>query len=477
MNATSAATEKMSAVASTRLMLSPHQPRLRIAAAGGHEFAALPQEPASDPDEQQRRKGRSGEVGCRDAREREGEGQVGGAREAELDDGETQEPGLQGWHQRHEREEKEQLQQEHDKDQNPEPFKPKVDQDASPGDLDVLLHHRLRKQLLGLDLDSMLESLAAVVAVEDLLNKFSVTVLSELIVLDARGGRQLQPAEEDLVVVGRARVAGAQRARTGARESRRANQLKHCRPCCLCNHIPARFRCLLPPRYRCLLLLLRLLRLRGAALRFQQVLVDLGSRHAPQLILINVDKHRKCSVAVVVLHVDPCALVEQQLHHLRVAIEARRQQHGASALVLLVEQRALVEQQLHHLRAAELARPHQRGHAALGLLVDRRALVEQQRHHLRVALDARPHQRGHAVLVLLVDRRIIVEQLLHHLRVAGAARVLKWAHGAIERMRVACQVLPRRPVAGLCRSLVASAPSSQSRRVLATAQGRETTGP
>ena len=66
------------------------QPRLRVAA-GSRELAALPQEPASDPDEQQRRDGRSGEIGGRDEREREGEGQVGGALEAELDDGETQE--------------------------------------------------------------------------------------------------------------------------------------------------------------------------------------------------------------------------------------------------------------------------------------------------------------------------------------------------------------------------------------------------
>jgi hypothetical protein len=54
-------------------------------------LVSLPQEPASDPDKQQRRDRRSGEVGCREEREREGEGQVGGALEAELDDGESQE--------------------------------------------------------------------------------------------------------------------------------------------------------------------------------------------------------------------------------------------------------------------------------------------------------------------------------------------------------------------------------------------------
>eukprot|EP00964_Phaeocystis_antarctica_P146980 scaffold113434_cov60-Phaeocystis_antarctica.AAC.4 len=96
---------------------------------------------------------------------------------------------------------------------------------------------------------------------------------------------------------------------------------------------------------------------------------------------------------------------------------------------------------------AHHARHHQRGAAVIVLHVDRRALVEQQLHHLRVAPLARLHQRGVAVLVLLVDRRAIIEQLLHQLRVAGVARLVKWAHGAIERMRGACQVLPRRPVA------------------------------
>ena len=96
----------------------------------------LPQEPASHPDEQQRRNGRGGEIDGRDEREREGEGQVGGALEPKLDDGEAQEvvtllrqaagegkhvcvfeevsqQPVKRWHQCHERENKEQLQQEH----------------------------------------------------------------------------------------------------------------------------------------------------------------------------------------------------------------------------------------------------------------------------------------------------------------------------------------------------------------------------
>eukprot|EP00964_Phaeocystis_antarctica_P100799 scaffold66368_cov66-Phaeocystis_antarctica.AAC.2 len=104
------------------------QPRPRVAAAGGHELAGLPQEPASNPAEQQRRDGRSGEARCREGREREGEGQVGRAREAELDDGGSQkvsgiylfrQPGLDARHQRHEWEEKEQLQQDEYQDQKP----------------------------------------------------------------------------------------------------------------------------------------------------------------------------------------------------------------------------------------------------------------------------------------------------------------------------------------------------------------------
>eukprot|EP00964_Phaeocystis_antarctica_P045287 scaffold26058_cov64-Phaeocystis_antarctica.AAC.1 len=188
------------------------------------------------------------------------------------------------------------------------------------------------------------------------------------------------------------------------------------------------------------------------------------------------DRPSQRGLALLVLLVDRRALVEQQLHHLRMAHDCPSHR-GYAEPVLLAGRRALVEQQLRHLRVPVLSRQHQRGPAVLVLLVDRRAPIEQQLHHLRVALAARQHQRGPAVLVLLVDRRAIVEQLLHPLRVAATARLVKWAHDALEWMSGACQVLPRRPVAGLCRSLVASAPSSQSRRVLATAQGRETTGP
>eukprot|EP00964_Phaeocystis_antarctica_P030068 scaffold16944_cov60-Phaeocystis_antarctica.AAC.2 len=169
------------------------------------QFPRARRKPASDPAEQQRREGRSGEVGCRDEREREGEGQVGGALEAKLNDGKTQEPGLESWRQRHEREEKEQVQQEQYREHHQYHYEggmltKVLEQCASPGDLDVLLHHRLRQQLLGFDLDSVLESLAPVVAVEELLG-------AGLVVLDARGSRQLQPSEEDLVFVGCARVA------------------------------------------------------------------------------------------------------------------------------------------------------------------------------------------------------------------------------------------------------------------------------
>eukprot|EP00964_Phaeocystis_antarctica_P103146 scaffold68443_cov61-Phaeocystis_antarctica.AAC.3 len=161
------------------------QPPFRVAA-DGHDLAGLPQESAQDPDEQQRRDGRRGEVGCREEREREGEGQVRGALEAELYDGEAQEVNgvlaltvfVSGWHQRHEREENEQLQQEHDEEQSPDnryrdtdpTMRELLRKRASPDGLDVLLHHRLRQQLLGLDLDSILESLATVVAEEQLLH-------------------------------------------------------------------------------------------------------------------------------------------------------------------------------------------------------------------------------------------------------------------------------------------------------------------
>ena len=99
---------------------------------------------------------------------------------------------MKRWHQCHERENKEQLQQEHEQGQNPTPTE--VDKVLSPGDLHVALHHRLRQQLLGLDLDSVLESLAAVVAEEKLLHIFFVTGLARPVGLDARGGRQLPPS-------------------------------------------------------------------------------------------------------------------------------------------------------------------------------------------------------------------------------------------------------------------------------------------
>eukprot|EP00964_Phaeocystis_antarctica_P135829 scaffold100203_cov58-Phaeocystis_antarctica.AAC.4 len=278
MNAMSAANEKKighEAVVHTR------RPRLRVAA-GGHELAGLPQEPASDPDEQQRRDRRSDEVGCRDEREREGEGQVSGALEAELDDGETQDvifpkllgqPGLQGWHQRHEREDDEQLPQEENQEQWTQNMIAVVDSKlvkklATPSDDDVLLHHRLRQQLLGLDLDSMLESLATVLAVKQLLHILLATGLPGLIVLDARGSRQLQPCEEGLVVVGGARVAGAQRAGTGSCGSRQADQIEHCRR--RCQHLS------------------RHITLSITSLR--QVPVGLGRRHPTQMILINAGK-------------------------------------------------------------------------------------------------------------------------------------------------------------------------------------------
>eukprot|EP00964_Phaeocystis_antarctica_P018139 scaffold10053_cov52-Phaeocystis_antarctica.AAC.1 len=256
----------------------------------------------------------------------------------------------------------------------------------------------------------MLESLATILAVEQVLHIPLATGLPGLIVLDARGGRQLQPSEEDLVVVGGARVAGAQRAGTGSCGSRQANQIEHCRRRCLrrCQHLQSRHITFIT--------------------WLKQVPVGLGRRHPTQI----------------------GALVEQQLHHLRAAFVARRQQRvravplvvpvdrrallarlqqrGAAVRELLVDRRALVEQQLRHLRAAPLACQHQRGPAVLDLLVDRRALVDQQLHHLHMALPARKRQRGVARLVLLVDRRAIVEQLLHQIRVAGPARTVEWAH-------------------------------------------------
>eukprot|EP00964_Phaeocystis_antarctica_P007815 scaffold4200_cov60-Phaeocystis_antarctica.AAC.2 len=270
----------------------------------------------------------------------------------------------------------------------------------------------------------MLESLAAVAAAEQLLHSLLAPGLPRLVILDARGGCQLQPSEEDLVVAGGARVARAQSASTGSCGSRQADQIEHCLR--RCQHL--------------------------------------------RITVITSLKQVPLSVASRIHRVEQGAIVEQQRHHLLEAPAVRHHQRAAAA-------RALFEQQLHHLRVAVNERPHQRGPAEHVLLIDRRALVEQQLHHLRVALAARPHQRGHAVIVLLVDRRITVEQLLHQLRVAGTARVVKWAHCALERMSEACQVLPRRPVAGLCRSLVASAPSSQSRRVLATAQRERNYGP
>ena len=155
----------------------------------------------------------------------------------------------------------------------------------SPGEHHVALHHGLRQQLLGLDPDSVLENLAAVVATKQLVRILLpiwyvlVAGLARLVVLDARGGRQLQPSEEDLMVVGRVRVTGAQLAGTLAREARQVDQLEH-RPCCGIQWVNA-----LP-------------------FLFQELAVDKGRRHAPQLILIKGDERRKRGVAFLVLHTD-----------------------------------------------------------------------------------------------------------------------------------------------------------------------------
>ena len=92
MNAMSAENETIDAVAQVgnETVVQPPQPWLCVAAKR-HDLVGLPQKPTSHPDEQQRRDGLSGEVGGRDEREREGEGEVGGALEAKLDDGEAQE--------------------------------------------------------------------------------------------------------------------------------------------------------------------------------------------------------------------------------------------------------------------------------------------------------------------------------------------------------------------------------------------------
>eukprot|EP00964_Phaeocystis_antarctica_P078225 scaffold48648_cov40-Phaeocystis_antarctica.AAC.4 len=75
---------------------------------------------------------------------------------------------------------------------------------SSSSNMKAGTHHqpRLRQQRLGLDLDSELESFAAVVAVEQLSDNTIFTGISELIVMRARGSRQLQPCEEGSVVVG-----------------------------------------------------------------------------------------------------------------------------------------------------------------------------------------------------------------------------------------------------------------------------------
>eukprot|EP00964_Phaeocystis_antarctica_P088274 scaffold56168_cov73-Phaeocystis_antarctica.AAC.5 len=141
----------------------------------------------------------------------EDEGQIGGAPEGKLEDGEAQEvivavgctlapAAVEGRRQRHKREDEQQVQQEHNKDPNPRPTKAMMNR-ASPDNLHVALHHSLRQQLLGLDLDSMLEGLAAVVAAEQLLNIRIFRNLPKLVALDARGGHELQPCEEDLVIV------------------------------------------------------------------------------------------------------------------------------------------------------------------------------------------------------------------------------------------------------------------------------------
>ena len=78
-----------------------------------------------------------------------------------------------------------------------------------------------------------------------------------------------------------------------------------------------------------------------------------------------------------------------------------------ASMNLGIGRRAVVEQQLHHLRVAPLARPHQRGVAVLALLVDRRALIEQPPHPLRVAVAARVMKwgHGHPVINLPKPRR------------------------------------------------------------------------
>eukprot|EP00964_Phaeocystis_antarctica_P045288 scaffold26058_cov64-Phaeocystis_antarctica.AAC.2 len=132
----------------------------------------------------------------------------------------------------------------------------------------------------------MLESLAAVLAVEQLLHIIErirpATAIGAglpgLVVLDARGGRQLQPSEEGLVVIGGARVAGAQRAGPGSCGSRQADQIEHCLRRCL-------HRCHL----RCLQ---RRSRHNTFTTSLKQVPVGLGRRHPTQMILINAGKHQ-----------------------------------------------------------------------------------------------------------------------------------------------------------------------------------------
>ncbi len=62
-----------------------------------------------------------------------------------------------------------------------------------------------------------------------------VTCLAGLVVLDARGDRELQPCEEGLVVVGGAGVAGAKLGGSLLNIAGEADQLEHC--CRRCRHL------------------------------------------------------------------------------------------------------------------------------------------------------------------------------------------------------------------------------------------------
>eukprot|EP00964_Phaeocystis_antarctica_P016418 scaffold9072_cov62-Phaeocystis_antarctica.AAC.8 len=151
---------------------------------------------------------------------------------------------------------------------------------------------------------------------------------------------------------------------------------------------------------------------------------------------------------LVIFLVHPGALVEQQLHHLRLVLANRHHQRSPAHRILLVDRRVMVEQQLHHLRVAEVGCPEQCGLAFRVFLVDQRALLEQQqpralcaaiaarpdqrgpgqRHHLRLEEGPREPQRGCTRFVQTDvkrrtkrNRRAVVEQQLRHLRVARHA--------------------------------------------------------